>query len=79
MKTTTKTAEAPAKDYVVKDIGLAGWGRRCSCVAAPLVSLSTLRRKASIRLMTLVWRCVGCGVIGMPFCLERISSISALS
>ena len=28
MKTTTKTAEAPANDYVVKDIALAEWGRK---------------------------------------------------
>src|SRR5262245_22719700 len=48
-------------------------------LAALFISPSTLRRRASIRLMTLVWRCVGCGLTGMPFALERISSISAFS
>src|SRR5215467_10908085 len=48
-------------------------------LAALLVSPSTLRRRASIKLMTLVCRCAGCGFKGMPFCLERMSSISAFS
>src|SRR5438045_7509935 len=33
MKTTTKAAEAPANDYVVKDIGLAEWGRKELAIA----------------------------------------------
>jgi adenosylhomocysteinase len=33
MKTTTKTAAAPANDYVVKDIALAEWGRKEIAIA----------------------------------------------
>src|SRR6184192_4454524 len=33
MKTTTKTAEAPAKYYVVEDIALAEWGRKEIAIA----------------------------------------------